>query len=128
MIHHLALRVADPERSRAFYADLLGLVERRRQEDAQGLRAIWLDAGPVVLMLERELRGKGPPAGSGHLLALAVAELGAWEERLRGAGVVVEDRTEHTLYFQDPDGHRVGVSDFRFKALSDPSKPLSGVR
>jgi len=114
VIHHLALRVADPERARAFYADLLGLAERRRLEDAQGLHAIWLDAGPVVLMLERELRGKGAVSGSGHLLALAVADLGAWEERLRAAGVGVEDRTEHTLYFRDPDGHRVGVSDFRF--------------
>ncbi len=114
MIHHLALRVADPERARAFYADLLGLAERRRLEDAQGLRAIWLDAGPVVLMLERELRGKGAGSGSGHLLALAVADLGGWEERLRRAGVAVEDRTEHTLYFRDPDGHRVGLSEFRF--------------
>ena len=67
-------------------------------------------------MLERELRGPGPGSGSGHLLALAVADLGAWEERLRAAGVAVEDRTEHTLYFRDPDGHRVGVSDFRFSA------------
>ena len=114
MIHHLALRVADLESARAFYADLLGLAERRRLEDARGLRAIWLDAGPVVLMLERELRGKGAAAGSGHLLALAVADLGAWEERLHAAGITVEDRTEHTLYFRDPDGHRVGVSDFRF--------------
>ena len=75
MIHHLALRVADPEKARAFYGDLLGLAERRRVEDAHGLRAVWLDAGPVVLMLERELRGPGPGSGSGHLLALAVADL-----------------------------------------------------
>lgn len=114
VIHHLALRVADLEKARAFYSDLLGLAERERQEDAQGLRAIWLDAGPVVLMLERALRGKGDPSGSGHLLALAVPDLGGWEERLRAAGVAVVDRTEHTLYFRDPDGHRVGVSDFRF--------------
>jgi catechol 2,3-dioxygenase-like lactoylglutathione lyase family enzyme len=114
VIHHLALRVADLERSRAFYADLLELAVRRRGEDAEELRSIWLDAGPVVLMLERELRGKGAAAGSGHLLALAATDLGGWEERLRAAGVVVEDRTEHTLYFRDPDGHRVALSDFRF--------------
>jgi glyoxylase I family protein len=118
VIHHLALRVSDPERARAFYADLLGLAERRRVEDAHGLRAVWLDAGPVVLMLERELRSPGAESGSGHLLALAVADLVAWEERLRAAGVAVEDRTEHTLYFRDPDGHRVGLSDFRFSTTS----------
>jgi catechol 2,3-dioxygenase-like lactoylglutathione lyase family enzyme len=111
VIHHLALRVADVERSGAFYSDLLGLPVRRRLEDERGLRALWLE-GPVVLMLERELRGGGGPEGSGHLLALAVDDLEAWSERLRAAGVEVVDRTEHTLYFRDPDGHRVGVSTF----------------
>jgi catechol 2,3-dioxygenase-like lactoylglutathione lyase family enzyme len=110
VIHHLALRVADLETSRAFYSDLLGLPVRRRLEDERGLRAVWLDAGPLVLMLERELRGGGEAKGSGHLLALAVDDLEAWGERLRAAGVAILDRTEHTLYFHDPDGHRVGVS------------------
>jgi glyoxylase I family protein len=116
VIHHLALRVADLERSSTFYSDLLGLPVRRRLEDECGLRAVWLDAGPVVLMLERELRGGGDASGSGHLLALAVTDLEAWSERLRAAGVAVVDRTEHTLYFRDPDGHRVGVSAFPLSA------------
>ena len=30
------------------------------------------------------------------------------------AGVRVEDRTEHTLYFRDPDGRRLGVSSYEF--------------
>ena len=77
---------------------------------------MWLRAGDVVLMLEKHLRGKGESAGSGHLLALAADDLAALEERLAGAGVTVEDRTEHTLYFRDPDGHRVGLSDYRFEA------------
>ena len=54
------------------------------------------------------------------MLALAVADLGVWEERLRAAGVAVEDRTAYTLYFRDPDGHRVGVSVFRFSAAGCP--------
>jgi glyoxylase I family protein len=114
VIHHLALRVADLERSATFSPDLLGLPVRRRLEDERGLRALWLDAGPVVLMLERELRGRGEASGSGHLLALAVDDLESWGQRLRAAGVTVEDRTEHTLYFRDPDGHRVGLSVFAF--------------
>ena len=32
-------------------------------------------------------------------------------ERLARAGIPLDDRTEHTLYFRDPDGHRVAVSD-----------------
>lgn len=104
-LHHLALRVADCERSTAFYAGVLGLPELRRSE-----RGVWLRLGSAVLMLERALRGAGTETGSGHLLALAVDDLSAWETRLARAGVAVVDRTEHTLYLQDPDGHRVGLS------------------
>ena len=113
MIHHLALRVADLERSRAFYSDLLGLPEQRRLTDERGLRAIWLRAGDALLMLERELRGTGAATGSAHLLAFAVPDLPPWEEKLRAAGVAIDDRTPHTLYFRDPDGHRVGVSAYK---------------
>lgn len=114
-VHHIALRVADVARSVAFYAGILGLREKRRFEEPGGsLRSAWLEAGPVVLMLEARLRGVGPDAGSGHLLALTVSDLPFWEARLCAAGVAVEDRSEHTLYVRDPDGHRVGLSDFAF--------------
>ena len=109
-VHHLALRVADCERAAAFYTGLLGLPELRRFEDAGRPRSIWLRAGGAVLMLELGLRGLGPDQGSGHLLALAVDSLPEWEARLAAAGVAVDDRTAHTLYVRDPDGHRVGLS------------------
>jgi catechol 2,3-dioxygenase-like lactoylglutathione lyase family enzyme len=109
-IHHLALRVSDCERAAAFYTGLLGLPELRRFEDAGRLRAIWLAAGDGVLMLERALRGRGPEEGSGHLLALSVDNLADWEARLLAASVPVDDRTAHTLYVRDPDGHRVGLT------------------
>jgi glyoxylase I family protein len=115
-IHHVALRVADPERSLAFYAGLLGLAEVRRFEEGGAVRSVWLKAGEGVIMLERRLRGSGPSAGSGHLLAFSVPDLPAWEQRLRAAGVEVEERTDHTLYLRDPDGHRVGLSAFSFEA------------
>lgn len=114
--HHLALRVADLERSRAFYVDLLGLPLVRRLEDEGGLRSLWLGAGDLVLMLERRLQGAGPDDGSGHLLAFAVEDLAAWEARLLAAGVRVDDRTAATLYVRDPDGHRVGLSVYRLPA------------
>jgi len=115
VIHHVALRVADVERSRAFYSGLLGLRELRRFEDAGGaLRSVWLGADPAVLMLETQLKGAGPEDGSGHVLAMAVHSLHEWEERLQAAGVKIEDRTAYTLYLRDPDGHRVGLSVYRF--------------
>jgi catechol 2,3-dioxygenase-like lactoylglutathione lyase family enzyme len=114
-IHHVALRVADCERAARFYSGVLGLPEVKRHLDEHGgLRAIWLRAGDAVLMIERALRGRGSDAGSGHVLALAIDDLAAWESRLRDAGVAVDDRTASTLFVSDPDGHRVGLSVYRF--------------
>jgi catechol 2,3-dioxygenase-like lactoylglutathione lyase family enzyme len=107
-IHHLALRVRDLDAARDFYGGLLGLPEVRRD----GARSVWLRAGDAVLMLEQNLRGKGPEEGSGHVLALAVDDLASWEEKLSAVGIAVEDRTEHTIFVRDPDGHRVGLSVF----------------
>ena len=112
-IHHLALRVRDPERAATFYGGLLGLPLLRRNDEAGVLRSLWLGAGDSVLMLERALAGADDEGGSGHLLAFAVEDLEAWEARLREAGVRVDGRTAHTLYVRDPDGHRVGLSNHR---------------
>ena len=109
-IHHLALRVADPERSLRFYGGVLGLEEARRFEEDGRVRSIWVRAAGAVIMLEREIKGRGPAAGSGHVLVLAADDLEAWEVRLAGAGIEVLDRTAATLFFADPDGHRVGLS------------------
>ena len=65
-------------------------------------------------MLEHALKGKGTDAGSGHVLVFAVNDLSAWEARLQEAGIAIDDRTAYTLYVRDPDGHRVGLSVYRF--------------
>jgi catechol 2,3-dioxygenase-like lactoylglutathione lyase family enzyme len=119
-IHHVALRVADPERSLAFYGGVLGLAEARRFDEGGRVRSIWMSVGDAVVMLEREIKGFSGPVrkgfsgseGSGHVLVFAVSNLGAWESRLAAAGVAIADRTAATLYVIDPDGHRVGLSVF----------------
>jgi catechol 2,3-dioxygenase-like lactoylglutathione lyase family enzyme len=111
-VHHVALRVCDCEASLAFYSGVLGLRETRRSQGADGVASVWVQAGETILMLERRLRGTGANAGSGHLLAFAVDGLAEWEQRLAQAGVVVEDRTTHTVYFRDPDGHRLGLTTY----------------
>jgi catechol 2,3-dioxygenase-like lactoylglutathione lyase family enzyme len=109
-IHHIALRVRDLGAARKFYCGILGLQELKRDDS----RSLWLRAGDAVLMLERTLRGKGPEEGSGHVLALAAEELARWEEKLTASGVPIDDRTPHTLFVRDPDGHRVALSVFEF--------------
>jgi catechol 2,3-dioxygenase-like lactoylglutathione lyase family enzyme len=107
-IHHLALRTRDVARLERFYAGLLGLAVVRRDE-ARG--SVWLDAGGVVVMLEPT--GQAEPdiaSGSLELVAFAVARIGDWRGR-----VAVEAETANTLYFRDPDGRRVAVSDYDFR-------------
>jgi glyoxylase I family protein len=109
-IHHVAIRVADPVASLAFYSGVLGLPEVRRTQEEGLVRSIWVRAGDAVLMLEREIKGTGHGAGTGHVLALEVESLEDWEGILQLAGQRVVERTASTLYVADPDGHRVGLS------------------
>jgi catechol 2,3-dioxygenase-like lactoylglutathione lyase family enzyme len=110
-IHHVAVRVADCERSADFYSRCLTPPGLRRLGPRGGRPdSIWLAAGETILMLERSLRGAGPSEGSGHVLAFEVDDLAATERRLNELGIAITDRTEYTLYVQDPDGHRVGLT------------------
>ena len=119
-LHHLAFRTGDLPRLVAFYAGVLGLPTRRGSPHE---RSVWLLAGETVLMLERadpgelsELSELSERTPSQELVAFAVdeAERESWLARLAEHGVPVEARTEHTLYFRDPDGRRVAVSSYPF--------------
>ena len=116
-IHHIAIRVSDCALSAQFYEGAFALREISRVERDGELRAVWLQAGGAVLMLERSVRGEGPNSGSGHVLIFSVSDLAAAEDRFKQFGVRVFDRTTSTLYVQDPDGHRAGVSEHRFDGL-----------
>src|SRR5689334_23387298 len=100
-VHHFALRVRDCEIAARFYERAFGLREFRRQEAEGRLRAVWLDAGGVVLMLEHSLRGSGPSEGSGHVLIFETANLAEAERRFAALGIAVSDRTASTLYVSD---------------------------
>ena len=114
-IHHLALRTRELERLVSFYQRWFGL---RVARDARP-RSVWLELGPdAVLMLEvAELAEPAVPDGSRELFALAVSseERARLREQLVEAGLL-EGETQHTLYFRDPDGRRIGASAY----------PLSG--
>ena len=109
--------------SLAFYSGVLGLPEVRRVQDGGRVRSIWVRAGDVVLMLEREIKGRGPGAGSGHVLVLEVDDLEDWVGRLALAGRRPIERTASTAYFADPDGHRVGLTVYPRTQLISPEIP-----
>jgi catechol 2,3-dioxygenase-like lactoylglutathione lyase family enzyme len=113
-IHHIAMRTHEVDRLVAFYEGLLGLRVTRR-DDARG--SAWLDAQGTILMIERA--GDGEPgicAGTLELVAFAVDDREAWRDRLTRARVAIEAETAHTLYFRDPDGRRVAVSNWPGRA------------
>lgn len=126
-IHHLALRVRDCLASARFYELAFGLREIRRFKEAGQVRAVWFRLnGGVVLMLERSIRGEGRADGSGHVLVFAAADLVAEERRLRGLGIAITDRTPSTIFVVDPDGHRAGLSVYRFveqPVIASPDSP-----
>ena len=111
-LHHLALRTRDVARLVGFYRAVAGLEVARESE-----RSVWLRAGETVVMIERaEASEPTVPAGSLELVAFR------WDGTLDGArahlaslGITAEGETGFTLYFRDPDGRRVGLSNYVFE-------------
>jgi len=118
-VHHLAIVVADVERSARFYQNVLGLREIKRWDDAHGrLRSIWCKLGNgAFLALERaeqdEPRRIDTSPGM-HCIALGIRpdERNSWRERLEQEGFVVFRESPYTLYVRDPEDNIVGLSHF----------------
>jgi glyoxylase I family protein len=119
-VHHAAIAVRDLAKLEPFYTQVLGLPVLRRwpQADAPGQwRSVWLDlGGGAFLALERTGdvdQGGAARAATGYLMiALRIAPLARaeWEARFAAAGVAIAHRTDYTLYVDDPEGNRVGLS------------------
>jgi len=121
--HHLALRVRDLPAAERFYCELLGLAILRRwpwDDGRAGERSLWLSLGPgpgrEFLALEAcegpaDPRPFRDPRPGLHLFALRIRrqDRAAWEARL---GSLIVHRSAFTLYVQDPEGNRVGLSHY----------------
>lgn len=108
---HVALRVADPEISMAFYVDILGMKVVWRP-DADN---IYLSNGSDNLALHRSILR---PGGSLDHIGFTVSTPGdvdVWHDRLQAAGVIITapPRTHRddsrSLYCQDPDQNLVQI-------------------
>ena len=117
-LDHVAITVADLERSVAFYRDLLGL-ESRYGELHVPMFMLAQGSG-LALFPAEALPGDG---GSGEAdirvahVAFRVdrAQFDHAREALPGAGVDLrfEDHGNvHSLYFNDPDGHKLELATY----------------
>ncbi|UYB52189.1 VOC family protein [Xanthomonas sp. AM6] len=119
-LDHLVLTVADIDASCAFYARVLGMQVQRFGEGrtalAFGRQKINLHAAGR----EFEPKARVPTPGSGDLCFITATPLAQVRSELDAAAVAIEDgpvrRTGATgpilsLYFRDPDGNLIEVSN-----------------
>ena len=115
-IGHIHLKVADLDRSLAFYRDVLGFSVTQRY----GSQAAFLSAGGyhhhIGLNTWESAGGKPPPPGTTGLYHVAIlyptrAELADALRRIVHAGVPLEGAADHgvseAIYLRDPDGNGV---------------------
>jgi glyoxylase I family protein len=116
-VHHVAVKVSDLARAEVFYVGVLGLAVLRRWPGADGSeRSLWLDLGKGSFLALERSDGPGDAKsenGSGiHLLALQIprCDREPWIAALAQAGQRIYQQTDFTIYVQDPEGNRVGLS------------------
>ncbi len=105
----ILLRPADPDKSRRFYRDVLGLAVYREFGSPADPGVVFF-LGPGLL----EVSGRGAgPAGDSVMIWLQVRDVHAEYDRLAAAGVRVlqEPTTEPwgliEMWIEDPDGVRI---------------------
>ena len=132
-IGHVHLKVADLERSLAFYCDVLGFELTQRY----GSQAAFVCAGGYhhhIGLNTWQSRGGSPPApGTTGLYHVAIlyptrATLADALRRLREAGVLLDGASDHgvseALYLQDPDGN--GIELYRDRPQSEWPRTAAG--
>ena len=125
-IGHIHLKVANLDRSLAFYRDVLGFQETQRH----GSQAVFLSAGGyhhhIGLNTWESAGGSPPPPGSTGLFHVAIlyptrALLADALQRVMDAGIELEGASDHgvseALYLRDPDDNGVELYWDRARVL-----------
>lgn len=132
-IGHVHLKVADLERSLAFYRDVLGFAVTQRY----GRQAVFLSAGGyhhhLGLNTWESAGGKPPSPGTTGLYHVALlyptrAELADAVRRVVQAGIPLEGAADHgvseAIYLRDPDGN--GVELYRDRPPAEWPRTAGG--
>ncbi len=132
-IGHVHLKVADIDRSLAFYCGVLGFELQQRIGDA----AAFISAGGyhhhIGLNTWESKGAPPPPRGTTGLYHVAIRypdrrSLGDALRRLRDAGIALDGATDHgvseALYLRDPDQN--GVELYRDRAQKEWPRTESG--
>lgn len=104
----ILLRPVDPERTRGFYRDVLGLAVHREFGPPDDPGVVFAAGGGYL-----EVSGRGEPRYDGVALWLQVRDVAAEHVRLREAGARItrEPRQEpwglREMWLEDPDGLRI---------------------
>ena len=103
---HMLLQVADIEKSKRFYTELLGFTERKAKPLADGRPFV-----PFMQGLALTSGGPGKPAQIDHM-AFRVSGVGPLAKRLKEANVKFFEELHdgiygRTIYVADPDGNKV---------------------
>ena len=103
-LHEIELNAKDPEASKRFYHDLLGI---RINLDQKGLKCF--DSGWSGLDLDVSVHFPGKVS-----ISFLVDDLDQFVKKLRGKGIEVDDPDDSHLgmravTLEDPDGHRVEI-------------------
>jgi predicted enzyme related to lactoylglutathione lyase len=117
----IELRVADVERSRHFYRDLIGVpvgdVEKHGTDTQPHVHATWGDwsgADPSLLMLN--IYPADPDRTTVTRFGFVVPDLDAVDERLRAASTTVIEAPQakpwgRSAVYRDPDGNTVSLTE-----------------
>ena len=118
-LHHVAIRVADLERSIAFYTRTLGLRELSRDHLASGAHIAFLahPSGGCQVELIAGVHDHHPGDGLVHHLAFVATDVPAVFARVREHGYATIEAAPQTLpngrvlfSFRGPDGERLQVT------------------
>ncbi len=119
-IDHVALAVADTERSARWYVEVLGF--ERQHDDVWNGRPIFLAKGNTGIALFHA--HNGPPlvsSKSDHIGMTHLAFRASYEEFLNAQRVLKsraiscefrDHKISHSIYFSDPDGIRLEITTY----------------